>query len=508
MSFPFIPVPIIGSMHAKIITNVMYNVPVALTWPHTTKYRLKKGSLVIHEADQNEEQTYWRVVIPDNQELKTQLLQEIHCVPYSGHPGFTRTLEVTRRFFYWSHMTQEVRQFVLDCPVCQTEKGSHLRPAGKLMPLEIPQRKWDHVVLDFVVGMPVQGEYDAICTVVDKATKMCHFIPCSERITAKQVAKLYWQNVGKLHGIPSVLISDRDVRFTSRFWKELWRLLGTNLRMGSGFHPESSGQVEIFNQLLEQTLRCTIHQLGETRDWVEVLPTIEFAVNNTPNRTTGYSAFFLNYGYHPLHPLQLLHSPEETNIEAVVQFTSRMQRDFEMALQQLQRAREQMMHQTDWQRRSVEFQEGDNVLLSTRHIRFRRCPTKLQRRYVGPFKIVQKISNVAYRLQLPEDWTMHPVFHISLLKPWRESDWSCPVDEPELDVNLEPQPRYEIDHILKWRKVKVGRRTTREFLVTWHGYPLDEAQWVPEANFPYPAQLKQQLKDDRPVEDTGGPSST
>ena len=228
------------------------------------KYRLKKGSLVIHEADQNEEQTYWRVVIPDNQELKTQLLQEIHCVPYSGHPRFTRTLEVTRRFFYWSHMTQEVRQFVLNCPVCQTEKGSHLRLAGKLMPLEIPQRKWDHVVLDFVVGMPVQGEYDAICTVVDKATKMCHFIPCSERISAKQVAKLYWQNVGKLHGIPSVLISDRDVRFTSRFWKELWRLLGTNLRMGSGFHPESSGQVEIFNQLLEQTLRCTIHQLGET----------------------------------------------------------------------------------------------------------------------------------------------------------------------------------------------------------------------------------------------------
>ena len=175
------------------------------------KYRLKKGSLVVHEADQKEDQLYWRVVIPDNQDIKTQLLKEIHCVPYSGHPGFTRTLEVTRRFFHWSHMTQEVRQFVLDCPVCQTEKGSHLRPAGKLMPLEIPQRKWDHVVLDFVVGMPVQGEYDAICTVVDKATKMCHFIPCSERISAKQVAKLYWQNVGKLHGIPSVLISDRDV---------------------------------------------------------------------------------------------------------------------------------------------------------------------------------------------------------------------------------------------------------------------------------------------------------
>ena len=302
-------------------------------------YRIKQGILKIHEPDQATDYSYWRTVVPNNQEVKIELLREIHCVPYSGHPGFTRTLEVTRRFFYWVHMTQEVRQFVLDCPVCQIEKGSHLKPAGKLMPLEIPMRKWDHVAIDFVVGLPMQDKCDTICTVVDKATKMCHFIPCSEKISAKQVAQLYWQYVGKLHGIPSVLISDRDVRFTSKFWKELWRLLGTNLRMGSGFHPESSGQVEKFNQLLEQTLRCTVHQLGETRNWLEVLPVIEFAVNNTPNRTTGYSAFYLNYGYHPLHPLQLLHSPEETRNEAVVQFTSRLQSDFQAAVHQLNKAK-------------------------------------------------------------------------------------------------------------------------------------------------------------------------
>ena len=405
-------------------------------------------------------------------------------------------------------MVQEVRQFVLDCPVCQVEKGSHLKPAGKLLPLNVPVRKWDHVVIDFVVGMPVQDEFDTICTVVDKATKMCHFIPCTEKISAKQVAKLYWQNVGKLHGIPSVIISDRDPRFTGKFWRELWRLLGTDLRMGSGFHPESSGQVERFNQLLEQTLRCTVHQLGETRRWVDVLPIIEFAVNNTPNRTTGYSSFYLNYGYHPLHPLQLLHSPQDTNIEAVTQFTSRMQRDFNVALQQLNRARTQMMHQTDPQRRALEFHEGDEVLLSTRHIRFRRCPTKLQRRYVGPFKVIQRINPAAYRLQLPDGWSMHPVFHVSLLKPWRESQWSCPVDEPDLDVDVEPEPVYEVERIWKWRKVKVGRRNTREFLVTWHGYPLEEAQWIPESNFRYPAQLRQQLKDDRPREDKGEISQT
>ena len=204
-------------------------------------FRIKRGLLRVHEINQPEQYSYWRSVVPDNEEVKKELLREIHCVPYAGHPGFTRTLEVTRRFFYWVHMTQEVRQFVLDCPVCQVEKGSHLKPAGKLMPLEVPVRKWDHVVIDFVVGLPVQDNCDTICTVVDKATKMCHFIPCTEKISAKHVARLYWQFIGRLHGIPSVLISDRDVRFTSKFWKELWRLLGTNLRMGSGFHPESSG---------------------------------------------------------------------------------------------------------------------------------------------------------------------------------------------------------------------------------------------------------------------------
>ena len=350
------------------------------------KYRIKNGILKIHEMRQPTDYSYWRTIVPDDQGIKLELLREIHCVPYSGHPGFTRTLEVTRRFFYWEHMTQEVRQFVLDCPVCQVEKGSHLKPAGKLLPLEVPVRKWDHVVLDFVVGLPVHEGMNTICTVVDKASKMCHFLPCSESISAKQAAKLYWQHVGKIYGIPSVLISDHYPRFTSKFWKELWRLLGTNLHIGSGFHPESSSQVECFNQLLEQVLHCTVHQLGGDRNWLDVLPIVEFAVNNTPNRTTGYSAFYLNYGYHPLHPLQLLHAPEDTNIEAVTQFTSRMQKDFDVALQQLNRARNQMMHQTDSQRRAMEYQEGDQVLLSTRHIRFRHCPEKLQKRYVGPLR--------------------------------------------------------------------------------------------------------------------------
>ena len=177
---------------------------------------------------------------------------------------------------------------------------------------------------------------------------------------------------------PSIIISDRDPRFTGKFWKELWRVLGTDLRMGSGYHPESSGQVERFNQLLEQTLRCTVHQMAETRKWVDLLPVIEFAMNNSPNRTTGYTAFYLNYGFHPLHPLQLFTSSGETKNEFVVSFTSRLQGDFRAAIEQLHRAQEQMKKNADQHHRAVDYAAGDAVLLNTRYLRFKNRPRKLQ----------------------------------------------------------------------------------------------------------------------------------
>ena len=227
------------------------------------KYTMKRGVLKTHEERQSSTYEYWRTVVPNDEDIKQTILRELHCVPYSRHPGFARTLEVVKTSFYWKQMSQDVRAFVIDCPVCQTEKSSHLRPAGRLMPLALPTRKWEHVAIDFVTGMPEDSGMNAIMTVVDKATKMCHFILCSEAVAAKGTAQLYWNNMGKLHGIPAVIISDRDSRFTSRFWRELWRILGTDLRMGSGFHLESSGQVERFNELLKQTLRCAVHQYGE-----------------------------------------------------------------------------------------------------------------------------------------------------------------------------------------------------------------------------------------------------
>ena len=165
-----------------------------------------------------------------------------------------------------------------------------------------------------------------------------------------------------------------------------------------------------------------------------------------------------------------------------------------------------MIQQEKMHRREIQFDVGDQVLLSTRYIRFRNGPQKLQQRFVGPFAIVKKISRVAYELQLPETWKMHPVFHISLLKPWRTSTWSSPVNLQPEDVEPATEPVYEVEKLLRWRWVTEGRKRYREFLVTWTGYPLEEAMWIPEKNFTYPKLIKQMMKHDKPVEDTGSSS--
>ena len=161
-------------------------------------------------------------------------------------------MEKINRHFYWEGISLDVCNFVVSCPVCQTEKSDHQHPYGELQPLKIPKEKWADVMIDFVTKLPVTRRgHDSILTVVDRATKYCHFIPCTEKISAKETAELYWNKVVCLHGMPRAIHSDRDVRFQSQFWKELWRNSGTKLRFSTAYHPQSQGLVERMNQVIE-----------------------------------------------------------------------------------------------------------------------------------------------------------------------------------------------------------------------------------------------------------------
>ncbi|CAI5503975.1 unnamed protein product [Closterium sp. Naga37s-1] len=174
------------------------------------------------------------------------------------------------------------------------------RPAGLLQPLEPPERPWQQVTMDFVTGMPAgPSGNDAVLVVVDRLTKMAHFAPCRTTITAEETARLFISTVVRLHGIPASIISDRDPKFTSKFWKETWAQYGTKLQFSSAYHPQTDGQTERTNQTMEQLIRTNC---SDPTRWEISLAMLEFAFNNAPSSTTNHSPFFLNYGMDPTVP--------------------------------------------------------------------------------------------------------------------------------------------------------------------------------------------------------------
>ncbi|GJP66737.1 hypothetical protein CLOP_g23646 [Closterium sp. NIES-67] len=236
-----------------------------------------------------------RIWVPSYRLLRELLIQEVHDSNLSGHFGVDKTLKALQRFYYWPDMVTDVQRYVTACPICQRMKASHQRPTGLLQPLGPPQRPWQHVTMDFVTGLPAgPSGNDAVLVVVDRLTKMAHFAPCRTTITAEETARLFISTVVRLHGIPAAIISDRDPKFTSKFWQDTWARYGTRLQFSSAYHPQTDGQTERTNQTMEQLIRTNC---PDRKKWEDVLPMLEFSYNNAPSATTNHSPFYLNYGW-------------------------------------------------------------------------------------------------------------------------------------------------------------------------------------------------------------------
>ena len=383
------------------------------------------------------------------------------------------------------------------CPICQVEKADHTLARGKLQSTNIPEKKWSEVSLDFITDLPTtRNKKDSILTVVDKATRMVHLIPCKKSITAAETAKIFWDNIVKLHGIPAVLYSDRGTQFTSDFWKSLWDLTGTQLRFSTAYHPQTQGVVERMNSVVGQMLRCIIH---ENRDssWDSLLPTVEMTINSLPNSSTGYSPFFLNYGYHPVLPVELLKGDEEVKTEAVDNFVKRIQREWDHAKRNLLQSVQKQQQYYNQRHRMVEYKVGDLLLLSSKNLSFKNIPAKLQKKFVGPFEVIEKIGPQAYRLDLPDTWKIHNVFHVSLLKRWKTSVYRETEDETAAELNIEEKKTDVIEKILRWKKT--GRGQPPAYLILWKGHPLEEATWEPASRFKT-EEFQQLLLRDEPEE--------
>ncbi|CAI7742989.1 unnamed protein product [Closterium sp. NIES-54] len=417
-----------------------------LQWDHDVA--LRKGSTKI-----------W---VPNYPPLRQLLLEEFHDVLYAGHFGSNKTLAGIAKVYYWPHMAKDVQKFVTSCDTCQRMKSSKQKKARLLQPLPISEQPWQVVSLDFITGLPpTNAGHDAILVVIDKFSTMGHFIPTHTTARMEETAQLFLKHIISQHGIPTTLISNRDPKFTSKFWKELMLLMGTRLAMSSAYHPQTDGQTERLNQIVQQLLRAACKD--DINKWDLHLPVLEFAYNNAKHAATGETPFFLCYGRHPL-------TPQQPTVPATVQpaqvFVTTMQQLWDRTHKRLQDIQSSQKCLADRHRRDHTIAVGDHVLLDTCNLNLGHLPSKLRPRFCGPFLVEEQVTSVTFRLRLPASWKIHNAFHVQLLKPYQDPNklYTGRQPPPPPPVLVNDELEYEVESVLAHRRRRHAVSRTLERL--------------------------------------------
>ncbi|KAL4023299.1 hypothetical protein IC575_017051 [Cucumis melo] len=385
-----------------------------------------------------------------------------------------------RSVYWWRGMKREVADFVSRCLVCQQVKAPRQCPAGLLQPLSVPGWKWESVSMDFITGLPktLKG-YTVIWVVVDRLTKSAHFVPGKSTYTASKWGQLYMTEIVRLHGVPVSIVSDRDARFTSKFWKGLQLALGTRLDFSTAFHPQTDGQTERLNQILEDMLRVCVLEFSES--WDSHLHLMEFAYNNSYQATIGMAPFEALYGkccrslvcWDEVGEKRML-GPElvQTTNAAIQKIRARM-----LTTQSRQKS------YADVRRKDLEFEVGDMVFLKVAPmkgvLRFVK-KGKLSPRFVGPFEILERIGPVAYRLALPPSFAaVHDVFHISMLRKY-VADPTHVVDFEPLQISENLSYEEQPVEVLAREVKKLRSREIPLVKILWQNHGVEEATWEKE----------------------------
>ncbi|KAI5339223.1 hypothetical protein L3X38_018495 [Prunus dulcis] len=430
-----------------------------------------------------------RICVPKNDYLKREILEEAHCSTYTMHPGSTKMYRTLREYYSWPHMKGDIAKYVSRCLICQQVKAERQKPSGLMQPLPIPEWKWERITMDFVFKLPRTSKgHDGIWVIVDRLTKSAHFLPIKETYSFTRLAKLFVDEIVRLHGAPVSIVSDRDARFTSRFWKCLQEAMGARLQFSTAFHPQTDGQSERTIQTLEDMLRSCVLQMKDS--WDTHLALVEFAYNNSYHASIKMAPYEALYGRQCRTPIcwNEVGDKKLEKVDSIRAITEKVK----MIKEKLKIAQDRQKSYADNRSKDLEFAVGDWVFLKLSPwkgvMRFGKRG-KLSPRYIGPYEITERIGSVAYRLALPAELSrVHDVFHVSMLRKYMPDPSHILEHQPvelEEDLSYEEQPVQILDRkeqMLRSRSIPVVK-------VLWRSRTVEEATWEPEAQmrakYPY-----------------------
>ena len=398
-------------------------------------------------------------------------------------------------------MNRDAEAYATTCDVCQKIKTDHRAKMGALRPAHIPSRPFATVSMDMITGLPASGEqgYTAILVIVDKLTKFAIIIPTHSTLTQEGFAKLFVEKVVNVYGLPEVIISDRDKRWATIFWKSVVANYGSVMALSSAHHPQTDGQTEILNAMIEQMLRAYVS--SDKESWSSWLSVLAYSYNSSVHSSTKHTPNFLLMGYNPRISLGAIVPEIDPSrrpflpSQSAEDFVESLEIHRTFAKDAIALAQDRQAKAYDKKRRPVqEMTVGDYALVNPHSLELvdvEGTGKKLVQRMIGPFEVVEKINSQVYRLRLPDTYSMHPVFNIEHLKKYMPSptEFGNRTELPSTR-DLKASEEYEVEAILGHRLVGKKRANRRMFLVRWKGYGPADDTWVTEYDLRNAAQLR------------------
>src|SRR4051812_27011687 len=332
-------------------------------------------------------------------------------------------------------------------------KTSTQKLYGEMKPISPPVEKFSTYMMDFIGPLPTtKNQFNGIMVIVNKLTKFTSITLIKMTFSAKDIARLFFEKIVSRFGMPETLISDRDPRFTSKFWKSLWEYYQTKLALSTAYHPQTDGQTERANRTLQQVIWTSVNY--HRNNWDEYLSAVEFAMNNTYQESTKTTPYMLMYGVQPKMPIDWKITVK-TDAPTAKKFITEMQEALHRAHENILKAQEAQKHQSDKHHQSHKFKEGDLVLLNNKNLRIPDESAKLRLQFIGPFKIVKQMSPDNFKLDLPDNLRIHNNFHVNLLKSYILNDNTLfpnqTISLPE-SIQMISHVEYEVEKIIDIRR--------------------------------------------------------